>query len=803
MKTSMLSSYLKIMIRNINRQKTYTGITILGLTVGITFAMLIGVFVWSELQVNQNLKDVDRLFLVEAKQKTQGSMPEFFVPAMLGQRAVEKYPHVFDDCYRFRDRAITVSRDDKHLRIQSMIGDSTLIGMFGFQVLHGAADVALNSPDAIVITEKVAHIFFSRSDVVGEYVTVSTENNGLQDYQISAVLADLQKKNSVSDFMNMDAQVFLSHFNRASFNLGGIDDWGASIITYLKLTPTTTAAGAQQILNNLMAEEAPEDVREDKYIALSPLGNYYLITNHGAVQKLIAALTIIAIFILLLAIVNFVNITVARSFSRLREVGVRKVIGGVRKEVLMQFLAEALVFASLSLLVSIFLYEVLHGYASDMLSMELPSIVDFTPTLWIGIVGGAIVIGLIAGAYPALSLSAGKTTELLKGKFKSVKSTLRFSRTLIAIQYAVAVFILTISVIMSRQISYFMEADLGYDKSHVMIVSSVPRLWNAEGFNKMQSARNEFLSSSKIESVSLSWGAPNFNFSPYSARINRPGAFLEDGVLAIVSATDEHYANVYGLDLVDGKFFYNADEPRLTNQIVINESAQKALALQPGDKIAMEFSNAEFTVAGVVKDFNFESFHQPIQPVVFVHTNDFQAFRYFSFKILPGRLRESVSEVEGLWKRIFPNDPFVYHFTDDRIAVVYQTELQLKKASVIASVLILVIVLTGVVGLVSLSLARRTKEIGIRKVLGASVSNILLLVSREYVLIMLLAFAVGGPVSIIFGWQWLNNFAYKVDIEWWVVVIPICFIVVMTLLVVVARSMRASLANPINSLRDE
>lgn len=803
MKTSMLNSYVKIMIRNLIRQKTYAGITLLGLTVGITFAMLIGVFVWSELQVNQNLKDVDRLFLVEMEQKDQGSMPAFFVPAMLGERAVDKYPETFENFYRFRDRAITVSRDDKHLRIQSMLGDSTLIGMFGFQVLHGNADGALNAPNAIVITDKTAHQFFNRSDVIGEYLTVSTENNGLQDYQITAVIADPPKKNSVSDFMNMDAQVFLSHFNRASFNLGGIDDWGASIITYLKLTPTTTTTEAKQTLNKLLAEEAPDDVKKDKFITLKSLSDYYLITNHGAVEKLLVALTIIAVFILLLAIVNFVNITVARSFSRLREVGVRKVIGGVRKQVLLQFLSEAVIFSAIATVLSLLCYEVLRRYSSEVLNMDLPSVTSFTLTVWTSIVVGTILTGVIAGVYPALILSSGKTTELLKGKFKTVNDTLRFSRVLIAVQYVVAVLILTVSVIMSRQISYFLEADLGYDKSQVMIVSSVPRLWNEDGFSKMHAARNEFLSSPKVEAVSLSWGAPNFNFSPYNARINRPGSRLEDGVVAIVSATDEHYANVYGIDLMAGRFFVNENEPRASNQIIINESAQRALTLQPGDKLRMEFSDAEFTVAGVVKDFNFESFHKPIQPVVFVHTADFQAFRYFSFKLVPGRLDAAVAEIEQLWKKVFPNDPFVYHFIDERMAVVYQTELQLKKASVIGSVLILVIILTGVVGLVSLSLARRTKEIGIRKVLGASVSNILALISKEYVFILTLSFLIGLPVSLIVGWQWLNNFAYKVNIEWWIYVMPIMFLSMMTLLVVVAQSISTSLSNPVNSLRHE
>jgi putative ABC transport system permease protein len=270
----MFESYFKVMMRNIGRQKVYSIITILGLTVGLTFAMVIGVFVFSELQVNQSLKDVDRLYLVQTEFKgTEGSLPDFFVPAMLGERAVDKYPGTFENCYRFRDRAITVSRDDKHFRIQSMIGDSTLIQMFGFHVTQGNASTALTRPHAIVITEKIALQFFNRVDVVGESLTVSTENNGLQEYLITAVIANLQKKNSVSDFMNMDAQVFLSHANRANFNLGGIDDWNASIITYIKITNGTSAEEATRQLNDLLLEESPESVHQDKNIKLAPIND--------------------------------------------------------------------------------------------------------------------------------------------------------------------------------------------------------------------------------------------------------------------------------------------------------------------------------------------------------------------------------------------------------------------------------------------------------------------------------------------------------------------------------------------------
>lgn len=791
-------------MRNVAKQKFYSAITVLGLTVGITFSLLIGVFVWGELQVNKSLKDVDRLYLLEVMYKgAEGNMPPFFVPALLGQQATEKYPGVVENYYRFYDRGITVSKDDKHFRIQSMVGDSTLLQIFGFPILYGEASGALQAPNSIIITEKIARQYFDSVNVVGESLTISTENGGLKEFLITAVISDLQKKNSVSDFMNMDAQVFLSQENRNDFNLGAIDDWNGSIITYIKLSQGTSPAKAETILNTLLATDAPKPVSEDKTIKLDPLSNYYLLTNHGAVQKLIISLTIIVLFILVLAITNFINISVARSFSRLKEVGVRKVIGGVKKQIVVQFLSESLLFAAFSSVLSLLLYEALHGYFGEILNVTLPSILQLNFSFWILTITGILLVGALAGIYPSLYLSATKIIESLKGKFKSVKGTIRFSRGLIVVQFLIAVFIFTVSLIFSRQISYFMEADLGYNRTLVMVVSSVPRIWSEEGMNTMDVAKREFLSSPKIKSASLSWGSPNFTFSPYSTKINRTGYPIDEGILTTMSPADEDYARVYGLEVVAGKFLFEEGETRLPNQLVINESAQKALSVWVGDKVKIQDADQEFTIAGIVKDFNFESLHQPVKPVAFLHTRDFGAFRYFSFKLNPGNINESVQEVERLWKKVFPNDPFAYGFTDERLTLVYKTELQLKKASVIGSVLILIIALTGVLGLVSLSVAKRNKEIGIRKVLGASASNILVLVSREYAALMVVSFMAGIPLSYIVGLQWLNNFAYHIDLAWWMFVAPVLFLFFITLFIVAAQSLKTAISNPVKSLKYE
>lgn len=336
----MLRNYFTIMFRNFTRRKFYASVNVLCLVVGITFALLLGVFIKGELEVNQDFKDIDRLYLLQSKFKTDRGNFEWFVPGLLAKSAVDQYPTTFENYYRFFDRNITISKDDKHFRIQSMIGDPSFVNIFGFTMLHGDAKTPLDAPNSVVITEKIAQQYFNATDVVGETLTISTEQNGRKDYKITAIIQDPQDKNSVSDFMNMDAQVFIPLENLRDFLVqNDPETWGTDIISYVKLAPKANARDAEKILNDLLQKNLPVTI-ENRNVVLNPLENYYLITNNGAVRKLIISLTVVGIFILLLAITNFINISIASSFSRLKEVGVRKVIGGVKNQVVAQFILE-------------------------------------------------------------------------------------------------------------------------------------------------------------------------------------------------------------------------------------------------------------------------------------------------------------------------------------------------------------------------------------------------------------------------------------------------------------------------------
>jgi putative ABC transport system permease protein len=799
----MITNYLKVMLRSLKKRKMHSAINVLGLSVGITFALVVGVFVWGELQVNQSLRDVDQLFLMESKYEKGTSGFAFFAPAPLIKEAKVQYPTVVESYYRFWDRGVTVSKADKHFRIQSMIGDSTFIDFFGLPVLYGDGHTALLQPNSIVITKGVALQFFNREDVVGETLALTTERNGIKDYQVTAVLDDPEPKNSVTDFMNMNAKIFLPLQNSSDFRLADPETW-TDIICYAKLSPHVTTTEAEATINSLLKKNGPDGMADKRSISLSPLKDYYLITNHGAVNKLIISLTVVVVFILLLAIANFVNISIASSFSRLKEIGVRKVIGGIKRQVVFQFLTESVLLAVFAGVLAIVTYQLSRGFFSDLLATQLPSLLDFPFSFWALPVLGFVLIGLLAGIYPAFYLSSSQAIALLKGKFKSVKGTIQFSRALIATQFIIATFIFIATIVLSQQVSYFLEKDLGFDKSSVMIVTSVPRVWSDEGLDKMETVKSEFKKSPKVEGVALSWGAPGFNLSPVDARVYRPGGNVEDGLASTLTGADEDYASVFNLKLLEGQFHFESGNVRVPNTLVINEAAQKAMQLKVGDKVKVEFyPMREFTVSGIVKDFNFESLHEKIKPVVFIHNREFQSYRYFSFRLKPGGLQASVEEIERMWKAVFPNEPFEFSFSDEKLKDMYTTELQLKKASGVATVLVLVIVLAGVIGLISLTVAKRSKEIGIRKVHGASVLNILTLLSKEYAAIILVSFTIGVPSAWYFCSQWLNSFAYHIELGWWMFVAPVVIVFAITILIVLAQSFRAALANPVDSIKYE
>ncbi|HEY9045876.1 MAG TPA: ABC transporter permease [Ohtaekwangia sp.] len=802
----MLLNYFKIMLRSIAKRKVYSAITVLGLTIGIAFSLLIGTFIAGELQVNHQLSDVDRLYMMSGDNPEAANGIPFFSPSPLARLVKEQYPTLVENFYRFNDRSITVSRGDKHFRIQSIIGDTTFLSMFGFPLVYGDAGTALNEPRSILITEKIARQYFNRTDVVGESLTLATEKNGLQEYKITGVLQDL-KSNTVTNIMDIGAQIVLPIYSLKDFNNFDPETWnGAQMISFIKRTPGASPQSITKAFTALIQKQIPAGAAQAKLlIRLDGLDDYYLYSNNKIVYKLIVTLSAIVVFILLLAVINFINITIGNSTVRLREIGVRKAVGGVKKQVITQFLSESIVFTVLAATLALGVYQLLRGYVGDIMNTPLLSVTEFPLLYWLIMGGITLVIGILAGIYPAFFLSSYKTLESLKGKIKSGTGGIVLSRSLVSIQFLLAICVFIASIIMTRQVSYFLDKDLGYDKSAIVTISSVPREWTPEGFSKMDAAKQKFMELSSVEAISLSWDIPNGNYG-VAAEIYPQGKQPDTAIGMPILSVDEDFKDTYKMTMKDGTFFHLKGQVQQPDDMVINEAAQKAMNVHVGDRLLIKGAEPmTFRVAGVVADFNYFSLHKEVKPLLFmnVRNNLFPAFRFFSVKLQSGNIAQSLAAVEKRWREIFPNDPFEYTFMDQNLEKLYKTEIKMKKAAGFATALMLLIVLLGVFGLASLNVTRRTREIGIRKVLGATIASVLILIAREFVWLIIAAFIVAIPVTYYFIDQWLSTFAYHISLQWWMFAVPGILVFFIALLVVSGQSLRAALSNPVDALKTE
>jgi putative ABC transport system permease protein len=800
----MLRNYFTVMLRHMSRHKINAFINIAGLTTGIMFALVIGVYVWGEMQVNKQLKDVDQLYIFETVGREAGAFPTFFAPSLMSKTLTEEYPAMVENYYRFFDRMVKISAGDKHILYQSIIGDTTLISMLGLPVSYGDARTALKEPYSVIITEQVAIQLFGRADVTGEQVNVSSGTTDKKQFRITAVLPKIES-NSVTDLVHINAQVFMSFQNAKDFLLPDPNLWdGVECLSYVKLKKGTDPADVEELATRIAGERVPVASRTDSRLELRPLNDYYLLSGNAAVQKMILILSGIAVFILLLASINFINISIAGTVARLKEIGVRKVIGGVKKQIVFQFLSESILLTIFAATCSLIIYELFRGFFGGIMGTSLMSVVEFSFAFWRWFIGGVLLIGFAAGSYPSFLLSAYKTIDSLKGKLRTGTNKSVLSKGLITTQFTISIFVFICSIVVSRQISLFLESDLGYDKSYIITVSSVPRVWSEEGVNSTLAATQEFLDVPQVQDATLSWGVPNGNAVRQEFKVYPTGTEKEKAHLVGFVSTDEHFLDVYKMQLLEGNFFNRDGGTWNPDDVVLNETASKALGVGVGDKVTPLWSDsAVFNVKGIVKDFNFSSLHQGVKPMAFYHLKQLQDYRFMSFRVNPGNVVETVAGVERKWREVFPDDPFDYAFMDDRLTALYKSEIQLKKATAAGTGVMTVIVIVGVLGMVSLAVSRRFKEIGIRKALGASVWNVLRLFSAEYVRIIMLSIALAVPFAWFTASKWLQGFALRVDLSWWMFVIPGVALMILAMFVAGISARKAAVSNPVDALRAE
>jgi putative ABC transport system permease protein len=505
-----------------------------------------------------------------------------------------------------------------------------------------------------------------------------------------------------------------------------------------------------------------------------------------------------------MAIVNFINIAISSSGNRTREIGVRKVLGGLRSQLIAQFLIESLILVSLATAFAIAFYPFARTAFGSMVGKSIPELNSF-PWQFIFIpVLLVLIVALLAGLYPAFVLSSLKAVESLKGKLKTVKENVLLRKSLVGFQFCIALVVLVAATIITQQVNHFFGKGLGYNKEFI-VSSQVPRDWSRKGVDKMETVRNEFAALPQVSDVALSYEIPN-GMNGGQPPVYKTGSDSSAAISMQAMITDEHYLATYQIPLKNGSFFDGRGLD--SGKVIMNEQAAVALGYKNtadaiGQQVRIPGDPTIFTIKGVTSDFHFGSMQQKIAPIIFFNVQFVITYRYLSFKIKPGNVTAAIEGIQKKWAQLLPGSSFEYSFMDETLANLYSSEIQLKKAAYTATMLSLIIMLLGVLGLISLSIQKRIKEIGIRKVLGASIPGIILLFLKEFMIIIILAAVVAIPVANLLMNNWLNNYADRIAVSPQPFVVAVLVLAAVTLLLICLQTIKAALANPVKSLRTE
>ncbi len=798
----LIRNYYRTAIRQIGRSRFHSLLNIVGLSIGIGFFLLIAAFAYSEWRVNRDLRHADRQYFLESVWKDPGMGLSVTTLGQLGPALKAKYHSLVAKYYRWDGLGVTVSTRDKIFEENIEVGDSTLMDMYGFKLLSGDPRTAMRDPFTIVITARKAIKYFGRTDVVGRNLTVANFSGGKQDFRITAVMDD-PPFNSVTGLIGtVDNRIFVPTANLPFF--GRNMDWQNIFIpSYVELQPGVRPEQLVEPIHHLIKINFPQ-VADLLKVNPRPLTEYYLFTA----RRMITTMSYIAAFILLMAVINFVNLAVGRSASRMKEIGVRKVLGGLRTQLIGQFLAESFLLSVLATAFALLLYLVGRPFFSGMLGRDLPSLAAFPSETWLLLPVFAILLGGLAGLYPAFVLSAMPGIDSLRGHGSTIRENTILRKGLVGLQFAVAIIALVGVVVISQQVRLFFSDRLGYKKEYVMS-AKLPRDWSVQGVQRMETVRDIFAGMPGVKDVAVSYEIPNGNNGSNRSIYREGGDSIHAMTIQQFNA-DQHYGSVYQIPMAAGVFFSDnrVFDSSDSLRVVINETASRALGWhQPraavGQRIRLVNGPQPFSIAGVVKDFHFDAMGAPITPEIFLNLSRAITYRFISFRLQPGNMAATLASLQGQWSRLLPGAPFEYQFMDQTLAAVYDAELRLQKAANTAMLLSLVIVVIGVIGMLSLSVQKRTKEIAIRKVIGASVPAIIRLFLLEYLPLLLAAGLIASPFAYWILQRWLDDYATRITIT----VIPFAAAVgalaLLMGLLIIAQTANAALANPVKNLKTE
>lgn len=795
----MIKNYFKLVFKNLRKQTIFSLINILGLTVGITCCLMIFLYVKHEYSFDdfhQNGKNIYRLARVSEKEGFGTNRHIAWVSGPYAAALRTDYPDAIEKTIRVMpDNDLFTYNNIGFNEKKVYITDSNFFQFFNFPLIKGNAASVLNEPASIVLTASAAKKYFGNEDPMGKIIAMNKD----RQLKVTGIAADILS-NSHLDF---DMVVPVSNFKFLD-SIQGFPNNG--LYTFVQLNPQADPKQLEshfpQFMNKYLGKYYAENGFKMK-LALDPLKEIYFSDtsldgiDHGS-KRIVYIFMSVGLLILIIACINFMNLATARAADRSKEVGLRKVMGAVRKQLIVQFIIESFLYAAVAAVLSLGLLQLLMPVYTNLLGYQLPAFWS-DASVYLFIIAAILAIGFLAGVYPALLLSSFSPIESLKGKLRVGKNSVFFRKSLVVFQFSISVLLIIGITVITSQLNYVRHKDLGFTKEQSMLV----RMDNTEIYRARTLFKKTLQNDPSVSSVSLMSGEPGGFHDRYGFETEaKPG----EKTLFNTEFTDFEFVQSLGLKIIAGRNFSSQFPTDTMQAALINRSAAASMGYSPEQALGKWVKNLSRdsmrrSIVGVVEDYHFASLKDKIDPLVISPGND---QRVAVVRLKAGnQMRSAITAIGNTYSANAPGYPFEYNFLDEQFNRHYKDDIKQGNILSAFSAIAIFIACLGLFGLASYTAMKRTKEIGVRKVLGSSIQNIVMLLSKDLLKPVLLGTCIAVPAGYVIMSKWLQGFAYRIGVEWWMLVVAAAAAVLIALITVSFQAIKAAVANPVKSLRTE
>ncbi|MDJ1494704.1 ABC transporter permease [Cytophagaceae bacterium DM2B3-1] len=820
----MLYNYLKITIRTLFRNKLYTSLNIAGLTFGLTCFLLIGIYLFDELTFDQQHSKADRIYRVIEYQKNKSE--ELTIAATSYNMAEESKKNIAEIENTSRITLIgrdNISNPESKTKFLETIGfaNQSLMEIFDFEAIDGTAQTALQEPNSIVLVEELARKLFNTTHVVGKTLKFDFLEAPLR---ITAVLKN-HPSNSSFDFNLMISEATILHDKQFSENM--VNDWSShNYMVYALLKENANPQSVSQKITRFVLSHQKPEAGTTLRFRLQPLADMHLYsedivdgarnpnvsaTGHGSLLY-IKIFALVAVFMLTIAAINYINLTTARASNRSKEIGVRKATGATDSHLIRQFLFESLLVTLMAFALSVLLVNIILPAFNTFTGKHLSFSLQTDYRIWLYAILTTLSTAIVSGSYPALLLSRLKPVALLKNVKLHSKTGLPLRKSLVVFQFTVSVVMMIATMVLFLQVQYANNKNLGFNKDLLVVVD----INSGQVRKEAETIKTEFGKIAGVNEVSVTSRVPGEWKSIPTVKVKTEGN-AENPQVAYVIGADENFAKTFEVQLLKGRIFTSL---RDSSSVILNETAARVLHIQEASYQLVEIPEMAFggkyfpvneskkpfkaRVIGIVKDFHFQSLREKIAPLVLAYSqNPVQNIDYFTARIEGKNIQNTLKQMENTLIRIDPNHLFEYHFLDQQLARFYADDQRRETLLIWAALATIFIACLGLFGLATYAAEQRIKEIGIRKVLGADVLNLTALLSRDFLKLVLIANVLAAPIAWWASNLWLQEFAYHISLSWWVFAGAAILSFLIALATVSYQAIKAAIANPVKSLRSE